>query len=137
MQTYSSFPRIILVLVEPAAGSDNLMDRKDRVCSPGALPTGRDAAACLAGIARERRRSPKDRAHPSNCHPPHAASAGGGHKMHTKEASLGHSRTTRSLSSIGTRLHWSMVAKGDVDEIQETIISQTVAIDTLLSAQQL
>lgn len=58
-------------------------------------------------------------------------------KMQSKEASLGHFRTTRSLSSIGTRLHWSMIAKGDVDEMRKIIISQMLAINTLLSVQQL
>lgn len=58
-------------------------------------------------------------------------------KLRLKESSLGHFRTTRSLSNIGTRLHRSMVAQKDVDEIRKTILSEMVAINMLLSVQQL
>ncbi|KAI0836303.1 hypothetical protein F5Y06DRAFT_106769 [Hypoxylon sp. FL0890] len=57
--------------------------------------------------------------------------------MQAKEGSLGHFRTTRSLSNIGTRLHWSMVAQKDVDEFRKIILSEMVAINILLSEQQL
>lgn len=58
-------------------------------------------------------------------------------KMRSKESSLGHFKTTRSLSSIGTRLHWSMIAQSDVDSLRKTIMSQMSAINILLSVQQL
>jgi hypothetical protein len=58
-------------------------------------------------------------------------------KMQTKEASLGHFRSTRSLNSIGARLHWSMIAQKDVDELRKVILSEMVAINMLLSVQQL
>ncbi|EWZ30262.1 hypothetical protein FOZG_16427 [Fusarium oxysporum Fo47] len=58
-------------------------------------------------------------------------------KMRAKESSLGHFKTTRSLSSIGTRLHWSMIAQGDVEELRKTIMSQMAAINILLSVQQI
>ncbi|KAL6825487.1 hypothetical protein J3E69DRAFT_380692 [Trichoderma sp. SZMC 28015] len=58
-------------------------------------------------------------------------------KMRTKESSLGHFRTSKSLSSIGTRIHWSMIAKQDIDEVRITITSETVAINMLLIAQSL
>ncbi|EMT62806.1 hypothetical protein FOC4_g10006445 [Fusarium odoratissimum] len=58
-------------------------------------------------------------------------------KMRAKESSLGHFETTRSLSSIGTRLHWSMIAQGDVEELRKTIMSQMAAINILLSVQQM
>ncbi|TXB99616.1 hypothetical protein FocTR4_00013632 [Fusarium oxysporum f. sp. cubense] len=58
-------------------------------------------------------------------------------KMRAKESSLGHFETTRSLSSIGTRLHWSMIAQGDVEELRKTIMSQMAAINILLSVQQI
>ncbi|KAF4499942.1 General transcriptional corepressor ssn6 [Fusarium agapanthi] len=58
-------------------------------------------------------------------------------KMRAKESSLGHFKTTRSLSSIGTRLHWSMMAQGDVEELRKTILSQMAAINILLSVQQM
>ncbi|KAI7762228.1 hypothetical protein LZL87_006623 [Fusarium oxysporum] len=56
-------------------------------------------------------------------------------KMRTKETSLGHFKTTRSLSSIGTRLHWSMVGLSDVEELRKTVMSQMAAINVLLNDQ--
>lgn len=58
-------------------------------------------------------------------------------KMRSKESSLGHFRTTRSLSNIGTRLHWSMIAQKDIDELRKIILAEMVAINMLLSAQHL
>ncbi|KAH9896386.1 hypothetical protein F4778DRAFT_265730 [Xylariomycetidae sp. FL2044] len=58
-------------------------------------------------------------------------------KMQAKEQSLGHFRTTRSLSSIGTRLHWSMMAQSDIEEVRKVILAEMVAINMLLSVQQL
>ncbi|KAH7227566.1 hypothetical protein BKA60DRAFT_653925 [Fusarium oxysporum] len=52
------------------------------------------------------------------------------------QTSLGHFKTTKNLSSIGTRLHWSMVGLADVQELRETVISQMVAINVLLILQQ-
>ncbi|PNP55823.1 hypothetical protein THARTR1_04043 [Trichoderma harzianum] len=57
-------------------------------------------------------------------------------KMRLKESSLGHFRTS-SLSNIGTRIHWSMIAKQDIDEVRMTVSSETVAINMLLTAQSL
>jgi hypothetical protein len=57
-------------------------------------------------------------------------------KMRTKESSLGHFKSTRSLSSIGTRLHWSMVGLSDVQELRQTVVSQMAAINVLMSVQQ-
>ncbi|EXM08806.1 hypothetical protein NOF04DRAFT_8310 [Fusarium oxysporum II5] len=57
-------------------------------------------------------------------------------KMRTKESSLGHFRTARSLSSIGTRLHWSMIDQSDVEGLRKILLSQMAAINTLLSVQQ-
>lgn len=58
-------------------------------------------------------------------------------KMQTKETSLGHHRSTRSLKSIGTRLHWSMIAQKDIDDLRKTILSEMVAVNVLLSVHQL
>ncbi|PTD11255.1 hypothetical protein FCULG_00002822 [Fusarium culmorum] len=58
-------------------------------------------------------------------------------KMRSKESSLGHFRSTRSLGGIGERLHWSMIAQGDVDSVRKTIMSQMAAINILMSVQQL
>ncbi|KLO83773.1 uncharacterized protein LW93_557 [Fusarium fujikuroi] len=57
-------------------------------------------------------------------------------KMRSKESSLGHFRTTRSLVSIGTRLHWSMIDQTDVEGLRKVLLSQMTAINTLLSIQQ-
>ncbi|KAI0977610.1 hypothetical protein F4678DRAFT_19779 [Xylaria arbuscula] len=58
-------------------------------------------------------------------------------KMRSKQSALGHYRSTRSLSNIGTRLHWSMIAQKDVEDLRTTILSEMVAINMLLNAQQL
>lgn len=58
-------------------------------------------------------------------------------KMRAKESSLGHFRTTGSLVNIGTRVHWSLIARKDVDELRKVILAEMVAINMLLSAQQL
>lgn len=58
-------------------------------------------------------------------------------KIQGKEASLGHFRTTRSLSSVGTRLHWSLISKADVEDLRKTILSEMVAINLLFSMQHL
>lgn len=56
-------------------------------------------------------------------------------KMRSIESSLGHFRTTRSLGSIGTRLHWSMIDQSDIEELRKILLSQIAAINTLLSVQ--
>lgn len=59
-------------------------------------------------------------------------------KMRSRESSLGHFRTSRmSLGHIGTRIHWSMIAKQDIDEVRVTIMSEIAAINMLLIAQSL
>lgn len=58
-------------------------------------------------------------------------------KMRAKEGSLGHFRTTRSLANIGTRLHWSLISRKDIDGLRMTILSEMLAINMLLSTQQL
>ncbi|KAI0441916.1 hypothetical protein F4803DRAFT_521157 [Xylaria telfairii] len=69
-----------------------------------------------------------------HCLPPIQALAS---KMRSKQSSLGHYRNTRSLSNIGTRLHWSMIAQKDVEDLRATLLSEMVAINILLSAQQI
>ncbi|KAL6364712.1 hypothetical protein LRP88_00683 [Fusarium phalaenopsidis] len=54
-------------------------------------------------------------------------------KMRTKEGSLGHFRTTRSLSSIGTRLHWSALA---VERHANAIAGHATSILSIASRTQ-
>ncbi|KAI0106388.1 hypothetical protein GGR51DRAFT_559805 [Nemania sp. FL0031] len=58
-------------------------------------------------------------------------------KMQAKQGSLGHFRTTGTLRVVGSRLHWSMIAQKDVDELRKTVLSEMVAINILLSVQQM
>jgi hypothetical protein len=58
-------------------------------------------------------------------------------KMQSKDSSLGHFRTTRSLSAAGIRLHWSLLKQKDIDDLRKVILSEMVAINMLLSVQQL
>ncbi|KAF5688666.1 general transcriptional corepressor ssn6 [Fusarium denticulatum] len=57
-------------------------------------------------------------------------------KMRSKETSLRDFKTTTSLRSIGTRLHWSMIALDEVQELRKTVMSQMAAINVLLSVLQ-
>ncbi len=57
-------------------------------------------------------------------------------KMKSKDRALGHYRTSR-LNDVGIRLKWSMVTQKDVDELRKVILSEMVAINMLLSVQQL
>lgn len=57
--------------------------------------------------------------------------------MHGNETALGHFRTRSALRSIGTRLHWSMIAKRDVEELRAALLSNMLAINILLSTVQL
>jgi hypothetical protein len=57
--------------------------------------------------------------------------------LHGKETALGHFRTRGALRSIGTRLHWSMVARKDVEELRAALLSNMLAVNVLLSTVQL
>lgn len=57
--------------------------------------------------------------------------------LHGKETALGHFRTRGALRSIGTRLHWSMIARKDVEELRAALLSNMLAINILLSTVQL
>ncbi|KAK4160655.1 hypothetical protein QBC43DRAFT_325015 [Cladorrhinum sp. PSN259] len=52
-------------------------------------------------------------------------------QMHGKEQALGNFRTARGLTAIGTRLHWSLIGKKDVDELRNTLLSRMLAINLL------
>jgi hypothetical protein len=82
----------------------------------------------------ERHTLDKVRAIATHCLQPLQAMA---EKMRAKESSLGHFRTTGGLANIGTRVHWSLIARKDVDELRKVILAEMVAINMLLSAQQL
>ena len=58
-------------------------------------------------------------------------------KMRLNDVALGHFRTSATISSIGRRLHWSMISKRDVGELRKVAVSQMVAINVLLGLQQL
>lgn len=58
-------------------------------------------------------------------------------KMRPSETSLGPMRSTSTLSTIGKRLHWSLVTRKDVDELRQVIVSEMAAINMLMAVQQL
>jgi hypothetical protein len=58
-------------------------------------------------------------------------------KMRPKETSLGHFRSAGTASTIGRRLHWSLIAKKEVEDMRKVIMSEMVAINVLLGVQQL
>ena len=58
-------------------------------------------------------------------------------KMRAREGSLGHFRTAGTLANVGTRVHWSLIGRKDVDELRKVVLAEMVAINMLLSVQQL
>lgn len=58
-------------------------------------------------------------------------------KMHSKDKVLGNFRSTAALHGVGTRLHWSMVARGDVEGLRNELLSKMLAINILLGTLQL
>ena len=58
-------------------------------------------------------------------------------KMQRSEKGLGHRRSAGTLSTIGTRLHWSLITKNEVEEVRKVILTEMAAINMLLGMQQL
>ena len=58
-------------------------------------------------------------------------------KMRPKEPILGHRRSAGTLSTIGTRLHWSLVTRRDVEELRSVVLAGMTAINISLGMQQL
>ncbi len=82
----------------------------------------------------EREQLEQIRAIALHCHQPVQAFID---KMRPSNISLGHVSFSRTLSTIGRRLHWSLVTRRDVDELRKVILSEMVAINMLLAIQQL
>jgi hypothetical protein len=57
-------------------------------------------------------------------------------KMRSKEGSLGHFRK-RTFSDVGIRINWSVLTRNDIDDLRKVILSEMVAINMLLSVQQM
>ena len=60
-------------------------------------------------------------------------------KMRLKESSIGlsHQRKAMTLSTIGSRLHWSLVTRKDVDELRRVVMGGMTMINMMLGFQQL
>ncbi len=69
-----------------------------------------------------------------HCHQPVQAFI---NKMRGSEKSLGHVRPSTTLSTIGRRLHWTLITKNDVDDLRKVVMSEMIAINMLLGLQQL
>ena len=69
-----------------------------------------------------------------HCHQPIQAFV---NKMRPSDKSLGPIRSSTTLSTIGHRLHWSLITKKDVDDLRKIIMSEMIAINMLLGMQQL
>ena len=69
-----------------------------------------------------------------HCHQPVQAFI---NKMRGSEKTMGHFRASTTLSTIGRKLHWSLVTKNDVDDLRKVIMSEMIAINMLLGLQQL
>ena len=57
-------------------------------------------------------------------------------KMRLSEGALGYMRSAGTLSTLGKRLHWSLVTRADVDELRAAITSEMVAITMLMGIEQ-
>lgn len=82
----------------------------------------------------EREQLEQIRAIALHCHQPVQAFID---KMRPNSSSLGHVSSSRTLSTIRCKLHWSLVTRGDVDELRKVIMSDMVATNMLLAIQQL
>lgn len=69
-----------------------------------------------------------------HCHQPIQAFI---NKMRPSDKSLGHVRSSTTLSTIGHRLHWSLITRKDVDHLRKIIMPELIAINMLLGMQQL
>lgn len=58
-------------------------------------------------------------------------------KMRRREPGLSHFRTTGTLAAVGTRLHWSLVSRADVEELRRFLLSEMLALNVLLGTHQL
>ena len=58
-------------------------------------------------------------------------------KLRLNEKSLGHIKSAGTLSTLGSRIHWSLIAKQDVDKLRKAIMAEMIAINLLLGMQQM
>lgn len=60
-------------------------------------------------------------------------------KMRLKESISGLSNRGRTiaLTTVGRRLHWSLIARKDVDELRQVVVAGMTAINMMLGMQQL
>ncbi|MCJ1472303.1 hypothetical protein MMC13_000950 [Lambiella insularis] len=69
-----------------------------------------------------------------HCHQPLQAFI---NKMRPSERSLGPVQSAGTLSTIGRRLHWSLVTRNDVDDLRKVVLAELTAVNVLLGVQQL
>lgn len=58
-------------------------------------------------------------------------------KMRRREPRLGNFRTTSTLTTVGTRLHWSLVSRADVEDLRRVLLSEMLALNVMLGTHQL
>ena len=60
-------------------------------------------------------------------------------KIRPRESALGLGRRNRTiaLSTIGYRLHWSLIARKDLEELRKSLLAGMTAINMMLGMQQL
>ena len=60
-------------------------------------------------------------------------------KMRLKEETLGvnNGRRAMALTTLGRRLHWSLIAKKDLDELRKVVVAGMTAVNMMLCMQQL
>ena len=58
-------------------------------------------------------------------------------KMRLREQGLGQIRSAGTLGTIGMRLHWSLIARRDVEELRKVVLTEMTAISILLGIRQM
>lgn len=58
-------------------------------------------------------------------------------KLRRREPSLSHFKTAGTLAAVGTRLHWSLVSRADVEDLRRILLSEMLALNVLLGTHQM
>ena len=58
-------------------------------------------------------------------------------KLRLNEKSFSHINSAGTLSTLGSKMHWSLIARQDVDQLRKAIAAEMIAINLLLGMQQM
>ena len=60
-------------------------------------------------------------------------------KMRSRDntVGVGSRRTTMALATFGRRLHWSLIARKDIEELRKVVTAGMISVNMMLGMQQL